>query len=185
MFECSNLLDPMYREEFENFMSNFHWTSVFVRWGNYARVSGNALVVVEKNNFWLIWTYLPGRDSSIGCAAISPALLALPLSPPPHSSDAHYHFFSRALSVCVCARLCCLVLFGVVIRVRCSFSCFGCGREKCSWILFMVSTWSLCIAALSVRNRIQILWRRRSINDGSGSGGRLLRALLKILRYRG
>jgi hypothetical protein len=185
MFECSNLLDPMYREEFENFMSNFHWTSVFVRWGNYARVSGNASMVVEKNNFWLIWTNLPGCDNSIGCAAISLVLLALPLSPPPHSSDAHYHFFSRALSVRVCARLYCLVLFGVVVRIHCSFSCFGRGREKCSSVLLMISTWSLCVATLSVRNGTQILWRRHSINDGSGSGGRLLRALLRILRYRG
>jgi hypothetical protein len=64
------------------------------------------------------------------------------------------------------------MLFGVVVRVRCSFSCFGRGCEKYSWVLLVVSTGSLCVAALSVPNGTQILWRRRSVNNGSGTGGR-------------
>jgi hypothetical protein len=55
----------------------------------------------------------------------------------------------------------------------CSFRCFGRGQEKCCRILVFVSTCSSCVAALSVLNVTQCLWRRRTINKGSGSSGRI------------
>jgi hypothetical protein len=88
-----------------------------------------------------------------------------PPLPPLHSSDAHSLFLSR----CVCAS----GFFGVVVAVGCSFRCFGHGREKYCRVLVFVSICSSCVAALSVLNVTQSLWRRHIVNEGSGSGGRI------------
>jgi hypothetical protein len=61
----------------------------------------------------------------------------------------------------------------VLVAVRCSISCFALGREKCSRVLVVVSTSSSSVAALSVFNVTQSLWRTRTVNEGSGSGGDL------------
>jgi hypothetical protein len=61
------------------------------------------------------------------------------------------------MCVCVSVVARCLVLCAVVACGRCSFRCIGRGREKCLWILLKVSTWSLCVAAICVRNGTQIL----------------------------
>jgi hypothetical protein len=121
----------MDRKEFENFMSIFNRTSVFESWGSYARVSGNASLEDEKNKFGSFQLTYP---DAIAILAAPPFLLRsrlvrlslpnLPPLPPPHSSDSHSLF----LSCCVCAS----GFSTVVVAVRCSCSCFGCGWEKCS-----------------------------------------------------
>jgi hypothetical protein len=61
-------------------------------------------------------------------------------------------------------------LFGVLVLVCCSFSCFGRGREECSRILVFISTCALCLVALSVRKVTQSLWRGHTVSEESGSG---------------
>jgi hypothetical protein len=63
-------------------------------------------------------------------------------------------------------------LFGVLVLVCCSFSCFGRGREECSRVLVFISTCALCLVALSVRKVTQSLWRGHTVSEESGSSGR-------------
>jgi hypothetical protein len=73
----------MDRQEFENFMSVFIWTSIFESWDSYARVSGNASLEDEKNKFGSFQLTYPDATTILAAPHFPAFLAGLMASPDP------------------------------------------------------------------------------------------------------